>query len=68
MKKHMLTKHEDHQSKECQHNSPTFMELLKHVAMNHFEEDITEEKNHSLKEKEKVSDTLLEELEDLLKK
>ena len=32
------------------------------------EKDQTEEKNHSVKEKYKVSDTLLEELEYLVKK
>ena len=31
----MLTNHEDHQWKECQDILPTFMELLKHVAKNH---------------------------------
>ena len=82
MKKHMLTNHENHQCKECQQKLPTFMELIKHVAQNHFkdkegnnddskennsEEDQIEEKNHSVKEKDKVSDTLLEELEDYLK-
>ena len=82
MKKHMLTNHENHQCKECQQKHPTFMELIKHVAQNHFkdkevnnddskennsEEDQIEENNHSVKEKDKVSDTLLEELEDYLK-
>ena len=67
MKKHMLTNHEDHQCKECQQKLPTFMKLLKHVVKNHFkdeegdkddskvnnsEEDQTEEKNHSGKEKD----------------
>ena len=70
MKKHMLTNYKDHQCKECQHKLPTFMELFKRVAKNHFkdkqgdnddskennsEEDQTEEKDHSVKEKDKVS-------------
>ena len=51
MKKHMLINHEDHRCKECQEKLPTFMELLKHVAIHHLKnEGDIEDKN--LKEKE----------------
>ena len=36
LKKHMLTKHEEHQCKECQEKLPTFMDLLKHVTKLHY--------------------------------
>ena len=32
LKKHMVTHHETHRSKECREESSTFMKLLKHVA------------------------------------
>ena len=51
MKKHMLTNHEDHHCKECQEKLPTFMELLKHVAIHHFkDEGDIEDKNFEEKE------------------
>ena len=38
LKKHMITKHSEHQCKECAEKFPTFIELLKHVVNQHFEE------------------------------
>ena len=35
LKNHMLTKHEQHQCKECEEKLPNFMQLLKHVAKHH---------------------------------
>ena len=79
MQKHMLTSHEDCQCKECHEKLSTFKDLLKHVAKHHFkdedgskdnntEEDKIEKQDHSVKEKDKVSDSLLEDMEDFEKK
>ena len=38
LKKHMLTKHEDHNCKECKEKFQSLMELLKHVAKHHANE------------------------------
>jgi hypothetical protein len=38
LKKHMLTQHQDHACKECKEIFSSFMELLKHVADQHFKE------------------------------
>ena len=38
LKKHMLTKHEDHNCKECQEKFQSLMELLNHVAKHHVNE------------------------------
>ena len=38
LKKHMLTKHEDHTCKECKEKFQSLMELLKHVSKHHFNE------------------------------
>ena len=43
LKKHRLTKHEEHQCQECQMK---FMDLLSHIAKQHFEEKIEDEENH----------------------
>ena len=36
----MLSKHEDHTCKECKKKFKSFMVLLKHVAEDHFKEEI----------------------------
>ena len=38
LKKHMITKHQDHVCKECQKKLPSFMDLLKHVSTHHVKE------------------------------
>ena len=45
LKNHMLTKHDYHECKECQKKLPNFMQLLKHKAEHHTEEqkEISEE-------------------------
>ena len=35
LKNHMLTKHDDHQCKECIEKLSNFMQLLKHIAKHH---------------------------------
>ena len=42
LKKHYNTKHQDHICKECKEKFQTFMELLKHVADQHSEEEVEE--------------------------
>ena len=42
LKKHNNTKHQDHICKECKEKFQTFMELLKHVADQHSEEEVEE--------------------------
>ena len=39
LKKHMLTKHNDHECKECQKKFPSLIKLLKHVASNHHKDE-----------------------------
>ena len=39
LKKHMLTKHTDHSCKECEKKFQSLMELLKHVAKHHVNEN-----------------------------
>ena len=38
LKKHFITKHEDHVCKECEEKLPSFMELMKHVSKHHHKE------------------------------
>ena len=57
LKKHIITKHEVHQCKECDEKLPTFMNLLKHVAKNHYKDQGEGEKRHS------EDDAILDELE-----
>ena len=46
LEKHMLTKHTDHQCRQCQEKLPTFMHFLKHVAKDHYnEQSEPQEKN-----------------------
>ena len=40
----MLSNHGDHSCSECKEKLPTFMELLKHVAQNHYKEGDPHEK------------------------
>ena len=61
LKKHMITKHSEHQCKECAEKFPTFIELLKHVSNQHFEEqgEVQEEykeinEQSALKEEEEI--------------
>ena len=42
LKKHMVTKHEDHVCKQCNEKVSSFMELLKHVAKYHTTESVEE--------------------------
>ena len=35
IKNHMLTKHDQHQCKECEEKLPNFMQLMKHFAKHH---------------------------------
>ena len=42
LKKHMLSKHEDHTCKECKKKFKSFMVLLKHVTEDHFKEEIVQ--------------------------
>ena len=57
LKKHILTKHKEHQCKECQLKLPRFMNLLSHIAKQHFEEKIEDEENHE-KEDPKFEDNI----------
>ena len=43
-KNHTLTKHDHHQCKECQQKLPNFMQLLKHIAENHKDEEVCKER------------------------
>ena len=75
LKNHILTKYEHHQCKECEEKLPNFMQLLKHIAEHHTENqsetqalqlDKEEVESKDIKEKDQ-----LEELEaelSLLKK
>ena len=47
IKKHMVTKHDEHQCKECKEKLPTFMELLKHIAKQHSPDQGEEKENPS---------------------
>ena len=47
LKKHMITKHQDHVCKECNKNLPSFMDLLKHVAKEHAKERSGEKSNEN---------------------
>ena len=38
LEKHMLTKHTDHQCKQCQEKLPAFKHLLKHVGKDHYKD------------------------------
>ena len=50
----MVTKHEEHQCKECKEKLPTFMELLKHIAKQHSPDQC--------EEKESVEETGIKDL------
>ena len=39
LKNHILTKHKEHQCKECKEKLPTFMQLLAQITKNHFKEE-----------------------------
>ena len=57
LKKRIITKHDVHQCKECDEKLPTFMNLLKHIAKNHYEDQSEGEKRHS------EDDAILDEVE-----
>ena len=38
LKKHMITKHDEHQCKECKCISPTFMDFLKHITKHQYKD------------------------------
>ena len=40
LEKYRLAKHEDHVCKECHEKFPSFMELLKHVANPHHQDEV----------------------------
>ena len=44
LKNHTLTKHDHHQCKECQQKLPNFMQLLKHIAVHHKDEEVPKER------------------------
>ena len=44
LKNHTVTKHDHHQCKECQQKLPNFMQLLKHIAENHKDEEVRKER------------------------
>ena len=61
LKNHMLTKHEIHQCKECQEKLPTLMQLLKHMAKHHTDnenktKDIQSEENKVHKEEKELEE------------
>ena len=43
LKKHMVTRHENHKCKECKEELTTFMELLKHIAKHHSKKENVKE-------------------------
>ena len=43
LKNHTLTKHDHHQCKECKQKLPNFMQLLKHIAEHHNDEEVPKE-------------------------
>ena len=47
LEKHMITKHEAHQCKECQEKLPSFMKLLAHIAEYHFQDQSEHEEKES---------------------
>ena len=63
LKKHVLTKHEEHACKECKEIFQSFMELLKHISLHHFKETgegggQSEEEETSVKKEKNVHDKL----------
>ena len=44
LKIHTLTKHDHHQFKECQQKLPNFMQLSKHIAEHHKDEEVPKER------------------------
>ena len=65
LKRHTITKHEEHVCKECKEKCSNFMELLKHIAKYHTEEPLEETEinnkgeNGAVEEEVKV-DSILE--------
>ena len=72
LKNHMLTKHEQHQCKECEEKLPNFMQLLKHVAKHHTknqgENEEIQSKEEALVDKVINEQDQLDELESELRK
>ena len=63
LKNHMLTKHKLHQCKECIEKLPNFMQLLKHIAKHHGDDQsktaeiqLEEQANIVHKEKDPLED------------
>ena len=67
LKNHMLTKHDVHQCKECMQKLPNFMQLLKHIAKHHTDDEseskVIQLQEGALENKVHKEDEQLEELE-----
>ena len=63
----MLTKHDVHQCKECMQKLPNFMQLLKHIAKHHTDDEseskVIQLQEGALENKVHKEDEQLEELE-----
>ena len=62
LQKHIVTKHEEHQCKECKEKLPSFMDLLKHVSKHHFKDE--DEKKLNAEQDELFDNMLLNGLDD----
>ena len=67
LKNHMLTKHDVHQCKECMEKLPNFMQLLKHIAKHHSDDEsetkVIQLEEEAVEKKVHKEDEQLEELE-----